>query len=275
MNKTKVILLILIGLFFSWAGPSYAGIIDDYFQNGYSQEEENCLAKALELAPENHGIYYALGIVYFKKGDYDKVIECHQKFTQLLKHDYYQAYKNLEAAYRKLGDYKKATEYSWKAGEYAKGYPPPVFNKEEDRNREIDALASALKIAPGMARIYLNVVVFFNAQNQEAGKEIEYIERAIQLDPENYGNYYGLGIAYYRKGDYDKAIDCFFRFTQNNPDCASTFYGLGLAYNSKQDKPNALAQVERLREIGRFELAEELEAIISGAAVDNREKTDE
>ncbi len=266
----RIILLILLGVGF-WLNFSYAQEEKTHLSQIPYEEEIGYLQRALGIDPDNFGIYYSLGIAYYRQNQYDKVIECHQKFSQLT--DYPQAYRNLEKAYRKIGDYSKAREYAQKASAYQESNPSVSLRSMARDNREIEILSKILLINPEVGALYANIKGLDAVKKEDLAKEIGYLQRALGIDPDNFGIYYGLGIAYYKAEDYDKVIEYCLKFTQANRGCAYTHYGLGIAYNNQGDSTNALAEVEQLKRMGYFDLAEKLEAIIRGATYQgNQEK---
>lgn len=252
LNLMRIILSILLsGCFLS--GFSYAS------------EETEYLEQALKTDPDNFGIYYGLGLAYYADKQYEKVIECHKKFTQLT--SYPEAYRNLERAYRKIGDYAKAREYSQKAVDYERNKNSvrtlmPLAPAARDA-REIEALGKMLQINPNLGSLYANLSQD-TISKASLEREIGFLEQALKINPDNFGIYYGLGIAYYKNEEYDKAIECCLKFTRANPTCALTYYGLGVAYYNTKDTASALEQLMQLKRIGSFELAGKLEALMAG-----------
>ncbi|MCM8801120.1 MAG: tetratricopeptide repeat protein [Candidatus Omnitrophica bacterium] len=255
---TKTISAIIIFLILiSFSSLSFSDELTLYLPSGYSEEEIEYLEKAKEIDPENYGIYYALGFAYFRKGDYSKVIECHQRFNQFYRPGSILAFQNLELAYRMIGDYRLAAYYAQKSG----GVNMSSLDKQK-QTREIESLARALQISPYIAGVYVQIASLNSVKKEILDEEIGYLEKAIHIDPDNFGTYYALGVAYYLKEDYDKALECASKFTQFNPACSLTFYGLGLAYYNMGDKEGVQKQIDKLYELECGYLAQKLEKLI-------------
>ena len=71
--------------------------------------------------------YHATGNVYYKKGNYDKAIECFEKISDL-KPDCAEAYNNIGAAYFGKGNYYEAIKYYEKAIELKPDYEDVYYN---------------------------------------------------------------------------------------------------------------------------------------------------
>ena len=64
--------------------------------------------------------------------------------------------------------------------------------------------------------------------------------KAIEFNPRLNEAYFNRGLAYYKNGDFDKAIDDYNKMPSlNNNDVADKLYNLGLAYMGKEDYDNA------------------------------------
>lgn len=70
-------------------------------------------------------------------------------------------------------------------------------------------------------------------------------DRAIALNPEYADAYDNRGIAYRRKGDYDRAIADHDRAVALNPNGADYYYNRGIAYADKGDYDRAIADYDR------------------------------
>lgn len=250
--QRKLIISIFLALFLA-NSPLYADVPkNSLVGEGYSDEEIAYLEKVLRLDPDNFGIYYALGVAYYRKGDYAQVIECYQKFTQGLfsNPNYVEASRNLEMAYARIrpGQYRTSLGFV------------PLYSK--GLNQEIDALAKALQINPKISEVYIYLAGSRSPYPQVLKEEIGYLEQALEINPDNFGTYYALTAAYYRKGDYEKVFENLVKFTELNPGCALSHYGLGVAYYNTEDTPHAQEQVYMLRSFGRDDLADDLAQLI-------------
>jgi tetratricopeptide (TPR) repeat protein len=86
---------------------------------------------------------------------------------------------------------------------------------------------------------------------EEKGQHDEAIKNAkqgIALNPQYAPNWYWMGIAYYRKGNYDEAISAFKKVIELKPDGVqyqSSFYFLGTAYYLKGNYDEAIRDLNR------------------------------
>jgi tetratricopeptide (TPR) repeat protein len=92
---------------------------------------------------------------------------------------------------------------------------------------------------------------------RDVSKAIEYLDQAIQADPDYGSAYNSLGLAHYSKGDYDLAIDNYEKAIDLNlkqlgpahQNVAAAYNNLGLAYNSKGDHDEAIDYYNRALKI--------------------------
>lgn len=105
----------------------YASFLDYY---GLYLDAEAVYLRQIEFAEELYGkehektatSYNEIGVVYNKKGDYDKALEYSKKALEIREKslgtehpDTATSYNNIGAVYKALGDYDKALEYYFKA----------------------------------------------------------------------------------------------------------------------------------------------------------------
>lgn len=66
----------------------------------------------------------------------------------------------------------------------------------------------------------------------EYDRAIEELKNSLKFDPGNENAYYGLGNCYYRKQMYEKAVESYKKAIEINPDFSNAHYGLGTAYSA-------------------------------------------
>lgn len=77
------------------------------------------------------------------------------------------------------------------------------------------------------------------------------LERAVELDPSNIWAYYGLGVAYSRKGDYDAAIPKFLQCVDLSPHFLPPRVQLAAIYHEQGDYRAAVSEYQKAIEICR------------------------
>ena len=70
----------------------------------------------------------------------------------------------------------------------------------------------------------------------------------------------------YNQGQYDQAIELYKKLVAENSNNPEYHYRLGLAYFSKGEKFQAQQKVKHLRRLGRTDLAENLDQLLSQLA---------
>ena len=162
--------------------------------------------------------YYDLGLSYANKENYEKAIEKYKKAVEIVP-DYFDAYYNMGIAYKNKGNYDKAIECYKRAIEIdpkdgdAYNNMGIAYKNKENYDKEIECYQKAIDIDPNFAIAYYNMgLAYGNKGNYD--KAIEGFQKTIDLDP-NYANaYYNMGVTYQNKGNYDKAIECYQKAAQ-------------------------------------------------------------
>ena len=66
----------------------------------------------------------------------------------------------------------------------------------------------------------------------EYDKAIDELTNSLKFDADNENAFYGLGNCYYRKQIYEKAVETYSKAIEINPDFANAHYGLGTAFSA-------------------------------------------
>lgn len=88
------------------------------------------------------------------------------------------------------------------------------------------------------------------AMGEDSDNAILEFELATRLKPDYHEAYYALGQMYYRKRNYDRAIDSLNKALHLHPDDAETYVGRGLAYEGKGDTSHSVADYSKAIELG-------------------------
>jgi tetratricopeptide (TPR) repeat protein len=168
------------------------------------------------LYPEDHELYYYLGIEYRILKEYENAISAFLNATQL-KDDNAYYYFNLGVSYERLGKIDDAIFYLDKsiqldgANAMALNYLGYLLADKGIRLYEAkEFIEKALTIDPDNGA-YLDSIGWVHYRLSDYGKAKEYLERAIQFmditEEENYLIYEHLGDTYNKIGLYNEAID--------------------------------------------------------------------
>ncbi len=83
----------------------------------------------------------------------------------------------------------------------------------------------------------------------EYDKAIEELGNSLKIDSDNENAHYGMGNCYYRKQIYEKAVDSYLESIKINPDFANAHYGLGTAYSALRKTDEADKEFSLYREL--------------------------
>jgi tetratricopeptide (TPR) repeat protein len=111
---------------------------------------------------------------------------------------------------------------------------------EEERNMYKRVLACLLLglILSGCGATYYGKGKAYLAE-EDYDRAIENLHQAVTQDPKKAENWRELGVAYYKKGEYGKALDALKQANLIKPDHKTIFY-LGLVYEKKEDFDSAI-----------------------------------
>jgi len=202
---------------------SYA-LSEGIFYNDYSYSKKKhfdeaieSLNKAIKLKPDFQEAYYNLGITYGDKGEYDKAIEYLNKSLYLKPNDF-DTYYHIGIAYLEKDNYDKAIEYLNKATQL-----------KPDNIKTLEIL--------GIAYAHIGNI----------DKSVEHFNKAI---PEFHIELNNLGNTKLESGEYDVAIELFNRAIQIKPYYSEAYYGLGLAYEKKGHSSKSKKSMKKAKELG-------------------------
>ena len=120
----------------------------------------------------------------------------------------------------------------------------------------IEFLKKAIELNPEFSEAYYNLGISYERLGKHKDA-IEMLKKTIELSPDNPNAYYALGYVYYQKKKYKKAIDAFEHTVSLQPNNAFAFKKLGSSYLKVGEKDKALEQQQVLEKLDR-QLAEEL-----------------
>jgi len=180
-------------------------------------------------------------------GNYDEIIKCYKKIVEI-KPNCFEAYYEMGMAYQHKHNLDKAVECLDKAIEinplstdaYDMKYLICLF--KGDYNEAIDCYNDRLiKIKSNdSSSVYNNIGIAYRRKG-DYDKAIEYYEKSIDWDKGNPAHTYkNMGNVYYDKGNYDKAIGCYEKAIELEPDYEDAYHNMGLAhqYLGNEDKAN-------------------------------------
>ncbi len=148
-------------------------------------EAERAFETAIHLDPRLFEAYYFYARACFPRGKLDQAARLFEEACQVRPEDY-QAPLLLAGVYKGLGLGKKA---------------------EETYRRGLQVAETHLELNPGDARaLYLGAVAHLQLGRPEQG--LEWVNRALDMDPEDPAILYNVACFYSNSREIEKAIDC-------------------------------------------------------------------
>jgi tetratricopeptide (TPR) repeat protein len=182
--------------------------------------------QAIRLDPNTTRAYYNRGNEYLFNGDFDKAIA---DFTQAIRldPDDYDSYLNRGIAYSNKGDIDKAiTDYTQAIklnpdNDNAYTSRGVAYGIKGDYNKAVSDFTQAIRLKPNDYSAYMNRAKAYTFLNDH-DKIIADYTQALKLNPDERSNstiiphgggisdivgiYYNCGMAYYNKGDINRAV---------------------------------------------------------------------
>ena len=160
--------------------------------------------------------------------------------------DYLQrAVEHLQAAVAIHPQYKNAYLLMGNAYNYLKQY-----------DAAIQAYGRALALDPDYAAAATNLQITLRDAGRYAGeqendlqKAIQYLQRSLEMAPDDYETLRLLGVSYGVGGDTGRAVEYFRRAAEQAPDNADAWFNLGIAYRQNGQAAEAEAAFAKAREL--------------------------
>ncbi len=237
---------------------NYLGLVYDN-QGDYNQALYY-YRRAFEIKPTDAVIANNLGIVYAVQKDYDNARWYTNKSIEL-NPNYYNAYNNLGWISQTLGDKEKALEHFLKAYEldptnaYACKHIASIYDDQGKHDDAVSYYKKSIDNDPNDAGTYYDMgVAYWSLQDWES--VVDAWEKCLSINrshkealewlpkaKEKLGNKsssrsldtYSLGLEYYNKKDYDRALDAFQSEINSNRRNGSAWGYLGLCHYYKNN----------------------------------------
>ncbi|MBC8462644.1 MAG: tetratricopeptide repeat protein [Deltaproteobacteria bacterium] len=248
----------------------YKGRGAKYLEAGDYDGAISDFTRAMELFPNDSGVYDLMGASYAGKGDYEKGIEYYEKAV-ILNPGNTNAKNNLAGAYNNwgvvlvrqqkfqeaIGAYNKALEIMPENDQFKRNLESAYWNlsnyyiETKYGDKAIETYRQLLKLNPtnkdarsAIAGMYYNLGRYPEA--------IEFFKTALQIDEENAENKQNLFLTHWKYGQvlleqhrYQDAVTQFEEALKIQPDNTDTLLNLGAAYQRAGKPEEALATYEK------------------------------
>lgn len=220
----------------------------------HNKEAEQEIKALIQAYPLSADIRQALGDIYFDQKQFKEAVETYSKvidLTQLMDSSIWPVFFARAVSYEKLGEWDKAEKDLKQALVFAPnepmllnylGYSWVLKGKNLQEAQEI--LQKAVDIAPdeGAIRDSLGWAMMANDQYADAVKQLELAAQTIPQDPEL--NYH-LGVAYWKTGRHQEAINQWNVALTCKPTPEEKELILKALQNAKENKDIAVINTEK------------------------------
>ncbi|WP_165793693.1 tetratricopeptide repeat protein [Hyphococcus luteus] len=228
-----------------------AALVNAYIRQDRTDEAEAMLERMLENEPDNYPALILLARVYSEKGQMEDAESTLVKATQASP-DRAQAYEILYRTYLSRGQQDKAAALIERGlaaapdNDALKVYKADVLLSQGRREEALDLYSELIKVRPN-DRIIANNFVSLSSDLRQDEKSVA---RALEVAKviENLGNPYfrdTVGWAYYRAGEYDKALQYLKEAAAGAENNGEILYHLGAAQAASGDEAAAKATLEK------------------------------
>jgi tetratricopeptide (TPR) repeat protein len=210
--------------------------------------------EAIMIDPIYTAAYNNRGLAYVEKKYFDKAIADFDQAIKLNPF-LAEAYSNRGTAYKIIGDYDRAIADLNQAirlkPDEEEGYSNrgDTYYRKGDYDRAIMDLDQAIQLNPRLSGAYNNRSNAYRDKG-DYDKAISDLKKAIQLNPKSHEAYNNLGNVYINMGNYNIAITYYnHAILINNPILTDLYYNRGLAYAKKGDYDKAIMDYEAVLRI--------------------------
>ncbi|WP_428409950.1 tetratricopeptide repeat protein [Hyphococcus sp.] len=253
------------------SGAPLTALVDAYIREERSGEAEELLNRMLEADPENYGAQLLLARIYLAEGDKDKYESALVKATETHP-DRAPAYDFLYRHYLAEGRRDAANELIERGlraapdSDALKVFKADVLLNAGDREGALALYSDLIERRPNDRIIANNYVSLSSDMRQDAASVARALEVAKTLESVENPYYRDtVGWAYYRAGDYDKAIEYLSQAVEGAEENAEMRYHLGAAQLANGDAGAARENLEKALSLGGdgFAFADEVDALLS------------
>ena len=169
---------------------------------------------------------------------------CIQHFTKALEvyPKYFDVSLDLAVSYYKYNkDLDKSAEYIKKAWAINSSNPKvmqfvnAIFGEAKAPRKKLALLLELDKLKPGKYSIIYNIGSLYGKEFNNLTKAVEYLEKAVKINPKGTEALKDLGVAYGMLKQYKKSVDISLRAIQLDPRDAQVYFNLGVNYRNLGD----------------------------------------
>lgn len=184
---------------------------DLHFANGNVEDSYKALAEAERLAPENNDVQLKMGEVTFYSHDYDRSLQCLTKVTE--------RDPNNQTALVMTGF---------------------IYKEKGDTASAVQLLRKVCDLYPDYEPAFEELGVLYSTRNDPMA--LEYLNTAIQLQPNNTNALYALAMFHQQNNHFDEAENLYHRILDINSQSADAWHNLGyIELTERGDYPRAVA----------------------------------
>jgi tetratricopeptide (TPR) repeat protein len=232
----------------------------DYFSKGKFEQAVKEYDEAIRIYPALAAAYNNRGSALFALGRFDEAAACFRQAVQVSP-KYGQAHFNLALALIKLGREREANDALMAATNAYFESGDEHLKKWELKEAE-ENFRGILQIDPEYPPAHLYLGLVYNAErNFDAA--VQSFKRVLARRPDNSEALVGLASAYLGQRKYADSIEACDRAIKLRPADAEAFYTAGLAAASLGEREQALARLEKLRQLKSDDYAQRLSEFIS------------
>ncbi len=222
---------------------AYAARGDLYYAKGNYASAIYDFGKLLKLQPQNAEIYFARGQANTKNGDNKGAMDDLTRAIEL-KPDYAEAYQNRAMLYADQHMYAEAMADIQKAQQFGAQMDPDFVSavgrvvRTQNITPVVEKKEPAAPPPPPLSPVEEAISKGMAATNP--AEQIQWFNRAVNLDPKNANAYVYRGDAYCQQGDSERGIADYNQAILLNPKLAVAFNNRGVAWTARGELERAM-----------------------------------
>jgi Tfp pilus assembly protein PilF len=205
----------------------------EHLRSGNLTAAEVIYRQILLVQPANFYALHFLGVVYYRRKDFDNAIK-HIKDALQHSPNYAEAYNNLGLALQEKGSFDEAAESFKKAIEIKPDFAVSyynlagIFRLKGDLDEAVVYYKKALEINPALTEVYMNIGLTLQEQGS-LDEAVAWYEKAIQSKPDSAGAYFNMGNVLRQQGKVDASVNNFQEAVRLDPDYVEAHWNLALS----------------------------------------------
>ncbi len=239
-----------------------------YLSKGWLDKALEECNMALQYHESNPLALYLKGQTLKQKQEFDQAIAQFQHLTKVAPlfisahYELAEIYFATESLKKAISEYRKVIKLNPEDASMHQALGA-VYEKAGKAKEAVKEYQQVIRLEPNAAIGYNQLAYCHAEEGRDLDEALTFALKAVELSPDNGAIIDTLGWVYFKKGDYERAVEKLKLATQAIPNSPSVRYHLGMAYIKSGDSQNALNEFRNALKISeKFEETDHTKAMI-------------